>query len=59
MPEMGASPFLLARSPSSALSPTFLGEGFPSKNRLQKTGTLVLASLLENLVDMVLGIPGF
>ena len=36
------------RSPSSALLPFFLG-GFPYQNRLQKQGTLILTSLLEDL----------
>ena len=39
---------VLARSPSSALYP-FLGEGSP--NKPQKKGTLILTSLLENLVN--------
>ena len=47
----------LARSPSSALLPTFLGEGSPY-NRLQKKGTLILTSLLEDLVGVTaLGKP--
>ena len=29
--------------------PTFFGEGSPTKNRLQKKGTLILPSLLEDL----------
>ena len=40
----------LTRSPSSALLPFFWG-GFPYKNRLQKkVGTLILTSLLQDLV---------
>ena len=39
----------LTRSPSSALSP-FLGEGSPTKIDCRKKGTLILASLLEDLV---------
>ena len=37
------------RSPSSALLP-FLGEGSPTKIDYRKKGTLILASLLEDLV---------
>ena len=39
----------IARSPSSALVPTFLGEGSPSKIDYRKKGTLILTSLLEGL----------
>ena len=40
------------RSPSSALSHPFFGGGFSYKNRLQKkVGTLILTSLLEDLVN--------
>ena len=41
---------LLAGFPSSALLPTFLGEGFPTKIDYRKKGTLILTSLLEDLV---------
>ena len=40
-----------SRSPSSALSPTFFGgEGSPTKIDCRNKGTLVLTSLLEDLV---------
>ena len=39
----------MSRSHSSTPLPTFLGEGSPTK-RLQKKGTLILTSLLEDLV---------
>ena len=42
---------ILARSPSSALLPFLRVVGSPTKNRLQrKVGTLILTSLLEDLV---------
>ena len=41
----------LARSPSSALLP-FLGEGSPTKIDYREKGTLVLTSLLEDLVEI-------
>ena len=40
---------LFSRSPSSALYP-FLGEGSPTKMDYRKKGTLILTSLLEDLV---------
>ena len=39
------------RSPSSALLPTFWGEGSPTKIRYSKRGTLIPTSLLEDLVQ--------
>ena len=38
-----------ARSPSSALVPTFLGEGSPAKIDYRKKGTLIFTSLLQDL----------
>ena len=38
-----------ARSPSSALSHPFLGEGSPTKIDYRKQSTLILTSLLEDL----------
>ena len=43
-----------ARSPSSALLP-FCGEGLPTKSD-KKNGTLILTSLLEDLVRKVRGL---
>ena len=42
--------WLLSRSPSSALSHPFLGEGSPARIDYRKKGTLILTSLLEDLV---------
>ena len=39
----------MARFPGSALLPTILGEGSPTKIDYRKKGTPVLASLLEDL----------
>ena len=39
-----------SRSPSSALLPSCLGEGSPTKINYRKKGTLILTSLLEDLV---------
>ena len=48
----------VTRSPSSALLP-FFGGGFPYSNKLQKkVGTLILTSLLEDLVRCPL-VSGF
>ena len=46
-----------SRSPhsSSALLPTFWGEGSPTKNYCRAKGTLILTSLLEDLVLKVAG----
>ena len=38
-----------ARSPSSALLPTFFGEGSPTKIDYRKKGTLIPTSSLEDL----------
>ena len=40
---------MFTRSPSSALCP-LLGEGFPTKRDYRKMGTLILTSLLEDVV---------
>ena len=37
--------------------PLFFGGGFPYKNRLQKKGTLILASLLEDLDVLWAALP--
>ena len=39
-----------AMSPSTALEPTFFGEGSPTKIDYRKKGTLILTSLLEDLI---------
>ena len=41
---------MYSRSPTSALLPTFWGEGSPTKTDYRKKGTLILASLPKNLV---------
>ena len=45
----GGMVLVSTRSPSSALLPTFLGEGSPTKIDCRKKGTLILTSLLEDL----------
>ena len=40
-------PAFITRLPSSALLPTFLGEGSPTRIEYRKKGTLVLTSLLR------------
>ena len=46
----GRQLFILSGSPSFALLPTFLGEGSPTKIDYRHRGTLILTSLLEDLV---------
>ena len=48
--QANASKGSFRRSPSSALLP-FLGEGFPTTIDYRRKGTLILTSLLEDLVS--------
>ena len=47
------------RSPNSALAHPFLEEGSPTKIDYSKKGTLILASVLEDLADLCWEYCGF
>ena len=49
----GLSDAVSSRSPGSALSPLFWGEGSPAEINYRRKGTPILTSLLEDLVLLV------